>query len=191
MDSPMQYTVTDSFRQLPVADYITRFRDAERIEGYCRECHNYGRAWCCPPFDTDPATLMAPYRNITLIVTRITPRVQGLPFTQTTRLLLPERLRIERQLKEWEQRYGGRAFSYTGSCLHCHRQSCTRPEGKPCRHPEKVRPSLEACGFDVCKTTAELFDTPILWGRDGQMPEYLLLVSGFLHNNDTLPCDNE
>ncbi len=54
--------------------------------------------------------------------------------------------------------------------------------GTPCRHPEKVRPSLEAFGFDIAKTLSELFNIELLWGKDGKLPEYLVLVSGFFHN---------
>ncbi len=34
------------------------------------------------------------------------------------------------------------------------RRNLHRPEAKPCRHPELVRPSLEACGFDIARTTS-------------------------------------
>ena len=44
---------------------------------------------------------------------------------------------------------GGRSFAYVGSCLYCPDGTCTRPEGNPCRHPELVRPSLEACGLSL------------------------------------------
>lgn len=46
----------------------------------------------------------------------------------------------------------------------------------------RVRPSLEACGFDIGKTTAELFGIDLKWGTDGKLPEYLTLVCGFFHN---------
>lgn len=55
----------------------------------------------------------------------------------------------------------------------------------PCRHPEKVRPSLEAFGFDISRTLSELFGIRLLWGKDGVIPEYLTLVCGFFHNADT------
>ena len=61
-----------------------------------------------------------------------------------------------------------------------------RPEAKPCRHPELVRPSLEACGFDIARTTSELFGIELKWGSDGLMPEYLTLVCGFFHNAENI-----
>ncbi len=66
--------------------------------------------------------------------------------------------------------------------FHCSDNECTRNCGTPCRHPEKVRPSLEAFGFDIAKTLSELFNIELLWGKDGKLPEYLVLVSGFFHN---------
>lgn len=58
------------------------------------------------------------------------------------------------------------------------------PRRNPCRHPELVRPSLEACGFDIGRTTSELFGIELKWGADGKMPEYLTLVCGFFHDGD-------
>ena len=90
----------------------------------------------------------------------------------------------EARLLEMERLYGGRSFAYVGTCLYCPDGSCTRPAGKPCRHPDKVRPSLEACGFDIARTTSELFGIDLKWGSEGRIPEYLTLVCGFFHNAD-------
>ena len=48
-----EYLARDFVVTLPAADYIARFRDADRIAGYCRTCPNYGQSWGCPPFDFD------------------------------------------------------------------------------------------------------------------------------------------
>ena len=102
--------------------------------------------------------------------------------TMAARLIRPERMRHERQLLMLERRHGGRAFAYAGTCLHCPEGTCTRPSGEACRHPELVRPSLEACGFDLGRTVSELFGFELLWSRNGLIPQYLTLVSGFFHN---------
>ena len=49
--------------------------------------------------------------------------------------------------------------------------------------PDKVRPSLEAFGFDMTRTLSELFGIELLWGKDGILPEYLVIVSGLFHNS--------
>ena len=76
--------------------------------------------------------------------------------------------------------------AYVGTCIHCPEGSCTRPEGRPCRHPELVRPSLEACGFDVARTASELFGIELKWSSGGRMPEYLTLVCGFFHDAESV-----
>ena len=180
----LNYTAKDLVRELPTEEYIRRFRDAERIGGYCRACPNFGKSWGCPPFDRDVEAEMRQYRHAMIIATILRPEDIDLPFGEVRRMILPERRRLEQKLLGMEQRYGGRSYAYIGSCLYCPEGTCTRLEGKPCRHPDKVRPSLEACGFDIARTTAELFDRKLKWSKDGKAPEYLMLVCGFFHNND-------
>ena len=182
MDISLPYTARDFSAELPAADYIARFRDAERIGDYCRACPNYGRSWGCPPFGFSVGRYLSGYATALLTVTKIVPQKQGLPSSEAGRLILPERRRLEQQLLGMERQYGGLSFAYVGTCLHCPEGTCTRPDGKPCRHPELVRPSLEACGFDIGKTTAELFGIDLKWGPDGKVPEDLTLVCGFFHN---------
>lgn len=186
MENQRLYRAEDFTVELDVEEYIARFRDAERVGGYCRACHNYGRSWGCPPFDFDVEEQLRRYRRALIVATRITPAVEGLPFSRSGELLLPERRRLEGRLLEMERCYGGRAYSYIGTCLYCPAESCTRLQGLPCRHPDRVRPSLEACGFDIGRTTEELFGLPLKWSRDGVMPEYLILVCGFLHNAESV-----
>lgn len=186
MKRSIPYLAEDFSVALPVAEYAERFRDAERFAACCRACPNYGRSWGCPPFAKDPAGEFGRYRTALLIATKITPGPQGLPLREAGQLIRPERIRLERRLLELERHTGGRAFSYVGSCLYCPEGSCTRPERLPCRHPESVRPSLEACGFDIGRTTEELFGIRLLWGMDGKLPEYLTLVCALFHSRDAL-----
>lgn len=159
-----------------------RFRDAERIGAYCRSCPNYGRSWGCPPFGFSVEEYLAGYDSVLLVATKITPRIRNLPIAEAAAMIRPERIRLESRLLGMERLYGGRSFAYVGSCLYCPEGACTRPDGKPCRHPEWVRPSLEACGFDIGRTTSELFGLELKWGVGGRMPEYLILVCGFFHH---------
>ena len=190
MDRTIPYSVRDFAAALPAADYVARFRDADRIGGYCRACGNYGRCWACPPFEPGAERCLTRYRTALLIATRIVPRQRGLPMAEAGRLIRPERRRIEDRLSAMERRYGGRSFAYAGTCLYCPEGTCTRPEGSPCRHPDRVRPSLEAFGFDIGRTTAELFGFELQWGRDGRLPESLTLVSGFFHDGAAIAWDD-
>ncbi len=180
----LSYAAQDFTAVLPVRDYVAGFRDAARFEACCRACPNYGRSWGCPPFEFDAEEVLARYRTAFLIATKIVPDEQQIPISEARRLILPERRRLENCLREMEKRYDGHSFAYAGTCLYCPEGTCARRENLPCRHPELVRPSLEAFGFNIGKTTSELFGIELKWGQNGMLPEYLTLVCGFFHNAD-------
>lgn len=176
------YTVENFTSDITVEGYIAEFRDEPHFLELCKQCTNYGKSWGCPPFDFDTESFLRQYKYAHLMATKIIPEDKDIPIEYTQKLILPERIRIESELLDMERKYGGRSFAYIGKCLHCSDNECTRNCGTPCRHPKKVRPSLEAFGFDIAKTLSELFNIELLWGKDGKLPEYLVLVSGFFHN---------
>lgn len=178
----MDYTATDHRREIPVKELMKRFRDAERFIAYCRECPNYGQSWACPPFEFDTGEYLSQWHYARIIATRITPATTGLPPSEADRFIRPERLRLDRKLLQMEAATNGRALSFVGSCLYCPQGSCTRPCGLPCRHPEKIRPSLEALGFDITAILRDLFSLTLQWPRDNRLPSTLTLVTALLHN---------
>ena len=167
-----EYIIENFTANISVDEYISRFRDEKRFVEFCKQCPNYGNSWGCPPFDFDTGEFLRQYEYAHLMATN-----------RTQELIKPERLRIERELLEMEHRYGGRAFAYVGKCLYCPDSECARKCNRPCLHPDKVRPSLEAFGFDMTRTLSELFGIELLWGKDGILPEYLVIVSGLFHNS--------
>lgn len=58
------------------------------------------------------------------------------------------------------------------------------PKGTRAAIPNWCVRRSEACGFDIGRTTSELFGIELKWGADGKMPEYLTLVCGFFHDGD-------
>lgn len=178
------YTVEEFAADITVDEYISGFRDETRFMELCKQCPNYGKSWGCPPFDFNTEHFLRQYEYAHLMAARITPAENDIPIGQTQEFIRPERFRIEKELLEMERLYKGRAFAYIGRCLHCNDAVCTRQCNKPCLHPDKVRPSLEAFGFDIERTLAELFRIKLLWGENGKLPEYLVLVSGFFHNDE-------
>ena len=178
MKTSKDYIAEDFTATIPVADYMAHYRDAEKFIGFCRQCRRYNTCWACPPFAFDVDQYLSHYELALIIGTKITPLYPE-KITDTisygNELMETERKRTDDLLLELEKTHNGRAF-FPGSCLLC--SSCTRAEGKPCLYPECVRPSLEACGFDIGKTSSELLNIELKWGEHGKMPEYLTLVSG-------------
>ena len=177
-----KYNIEEFTADITVDEYMKRFRDADRFIELCKACPNFNNSWGCPPFNFDTEDYLRQYRYAHLMVTKITPLETNISIDRTQQFILPERIRIEKRLLEMERATGGRAFAYIGTCLHCPESCCTRKCGEPCRHPDKVRSSLEAFGFDIGRTLSELFNIKLLWGKDGVLPEYLVLVSALLHN---------
>lgn len=178
------YRVKYHLACIPTADYIGRFRNAEKFIGFCRQCSNYGHSWACPPFDREVDQLIGSYRHTLILACQVFPTGDHLPFAESGNLLRPERRKAEALLRQMEGIFNGQSFAYAGSCLYCPEQQCARICGEPCRHPDLVRPSLEAVGFDLGKTATDLLHIDLLWSKDGFIPEYLTLISGFLHNSD-------
>ena len=179
MKNKKPYKVEEFTVEISADDYIRGFRDAEKFMGFCRDCGNYGKVWGCPPFDYDQEAYLRQWSQVRLLAVKITPAEKGLPLERVQDFIRPERIRIERLQREWERESGGRSFAFVGKCLYC--ESCTRPQGLPCRHPDLVRPSLEAFGFDIGKTLTDLFGIELRWSTDGRIPDYLTLVSGYFH----------
>ena len=178
----MGYTIDEFTYEISVTEYLARFHKPCEVWGYCRACNNYGKQRGCPPFDFDVVERLSQYDKVLLVATKITPIAAGLPYQESEQFIRAERIRLERRLLDLERQYNGLASTYIGSCLHCSEDNCTRIFGKVCRHPECVRPSLEAYGFDITKTLSELFDIELKWGIDGSSPEYIVLVCGLFYN---------
>ena len=178
----MEYDKEELTQTISTEELIRHFRNEEEVSGYCRECENFGESWGCPPFDFDVEDRLKQYKEVLLVATKLTPKEQGLPLNAAQELILPERRRIDKRLLELEKEHSGLACSYVGKCYYCAEESCSRVCGLPCRHPHLVRPSLEAYGFDVALISQELFGIKLRWGKDGLLPEYLVIVCALFYN---------
>ena len=174
-DNTPGYTLREQWQTMPMKEYAETFRDFGRVRGYCHGCGRYGKCWACPPYDFAEDEYLGQFTTMSLLATKITPS-EGVALTPETaeRILNRERQRLDRMLLGMEG--NARAF-FAGTCILCPPEKCTRREGLPCRHPESIRPSLEALGFDIARTASELFGIPLQWGSPGTFPAYLTLIS--------------
>ena len=74
--------------------------------------------------------------------------------------------------------YPGAAVLTTGGCTLC--EECTRPMGRPCRHPQAVGYSLESLGCDVGAAARGELGWELLWPRRDKLPRYLTLLCAVL-----------
>lgn len=181
MAKKLTYTTESLTADISAKEYIKDYRRADYFMGFCEECQNYGRRYGCPPFDYEPLSVISGYENVRILGVKITPDEKQLPMSDANEFIGPVTNEMNKRLLEMEEALDGLAFGFVGACPYCGGEPCARLEGKPCKHVDKVRPSLEAFGFDMSKTASNLLGMEIKWSNDGLIPDYFLLVCGIFY----------
>ena len=179
------FSLTHLTTALPRAEYVRDYRDTARFTSYCAQCGQYGRRWSCPPYDFDVEKRVEQYETVVIIGTKITfekTLQQVYPTAQERNQISNDAMRyagkvMQRQHEKWEAQYPGSYSFISANCFLCGDTPCARLEGKMCRHPERMRHSLESCGFDIGKTATSLLGIDLKWARGNELPEYLMLVT--------------
>ncbi len=178
----LKHSIEKFTADIDAQQYIEKYRRADYFIKFCEQCPNYGHRWGCPPFDHDPLPEISGYSRVRIIGYKLTPADKEMTIRDSRMLLKPVTHRLNEELLELEAELRGRAYSFVGTCPYCEKEPCARLHGEPCRHPEKVRPSLEAIGFDISLTAQDVLGLEIKWGKNGLVPEYFTLVCGVFYN---------
>lgn len=181
------YKIRHTTAKIEVKNYISNYRDTVRFIEYCKKCNRYNTCWSCPPFDFDEDKYISDLDTAYIIGTQILiekhiiTENKGLNRCETVLYEIIDKVRLEldKTLLDIETKYPASRVFFAGTCRNCMLECCTRAKGNPCINPHTVRPSLEALGFDISKTSSELLNIEMKWSVDGDLPEYLTLVSGF------------
>lgn len=174
----MPYSVEALEQEVSVSRYLKECVDVEQFLGYCQACENYGKRWSCPPYAFQPRQLWKQYKRLHLFARILCPSSDE-TLTGLLKGMRAEKEKLMTELLVLERRKPGALALSAGSCALCG-DDCTRPHGARCRHPEKMRRSIEALGGDVEKTMELYFHRPIVWIENGEIPSYLTLVGGLL-----------
>ncbi len=180
-----QFGLSTCIAKISANDYIRDYRDSERFIKYCRQCSRYGKTYSCPPFDFDTDEYISGYRDVYIIGTKVV-------FDEATRqasttIELRDAIShnamymsldsLEESHNRLLAKFPDTISFLVGKCRVCDSVPCARPQGLPCRHPDRVRHSIESVGFDVGKTTSQLLGIELKWSSDHQLPEYITLVT--------------
>ena len=146
--------------ELPL--YIYDFFDprelefSSRIRWICEhECPMYGKSWACPPGVGSVAECKAKclgYQEC-LVIGTITEcdDIADIAETLDTR---PDHEALTDQVADMLRDMGVEPYILsTDSCAIC--ANCTFPEGKPCRHQDKMHPCIESHGINIIPTLEE------------------------------------
>lgn len=93
-------------------------------------------------------------------------------------LLAPVKKQMTEHLLALERNYPGSRALFAGTCDFC--AICAKELNQQCYHPEIKRYSIESLGGNVARAVRIYFDDTILWAKDGQLPEYYILLGGLL-----------
>ena len=174
---------------IPIEEYLKECIDVATFLEYCKECSNYGKLWCCPPYNFDvEEEYWKKYRTIRImgrklyLPKKLTSQTyeKNAEWKVTEEFLNPYKEELEQEILIEEQQNPGSVSLSSGACLHCKKAGCTRLSGKPCRFPDKMRYSIESLGGNVGKTITQYFHQELLWVEEGKLPEYFMLIYGLL-----------
>lgn len=187
-DPKKLYRVEQTVEELPLAPLRSSCVDVEKFQGYCRACENWEKNWSCPPYPFDELALWNSYEGIMLFCRKVifTEEALALKFQPeelgriSKALLREEQLDLLETLIRLEQDFPGSRALAAGSCAACAPLDCARKSGQPCRQPQRLRYSLEALGADVGKICRDFLHQDLVWGQDGKLPPYYLIVGALL-----------
>ena len=108
-------------------------------------CTRYGKSYSCPPHTPTPEEtrkILSEYKKAVLIGGEVKGGFAGQKKISDGMLAIERTLFLKGYYK---------SFALTpGSCTTC--EKCNCHEDKPCRFPEKCRPTIEGMGIDIFST---------------------------------------
>ena len=182
------YTIENYHTEVSVDEYKKECVNVEEFLECCKACRNYDKVWSCPSYDFSSYDYWDQFKTLYIYGRKIlfseelrkknySPE-EVMHLTET--LLETEKRDMAEELLAMEKEYPGSVSLSAGSCLICGNGNCTRPSGKPCRFPEKMRYSLESLGGNVGLTITKYLHLELLWLEQGKLPDYFILVAGLL-----------
>ncbi|MFI3239632.1 MAG: DUF2284 domain-containing protein [Bacteroidales bacterium] len=173
--------------KVDVERYIREYRDVERFAEYCKVCPVYASSWSCPPYHNSQELTdkISSYKYAYIFAYKVAidddTRFKASSIEERTsltyKILGPVRDFLDNLFYEMEGRLttGSLAF-FSGRCMRCAPNDCTRISGVGCVKPDEMRQSLESLGFDLTRTMSELLDIELKWSTDNSLPEYLMAI---------------
>lgn len=182
------YTVKRHTASISVNDYLDKYVDIPTFLECCKKCPYYDHVWSCPTYDFDVESYWKQYHTFDVIGVQL---VFDEEYRQKTyskeeldkiieESISKEKQKLSHELFLEEEKQPHSISLSAGGCALCGRGNCTRPEGNPCRHPEKLRYSIESLGGNVGKTIHDLFHIELEWVEKGILPAHFVLVCGLL-----------
>ena len=118
------------------------------------KCNKYGKSWSCPPACGTIEEMRKQVEGYShgLLVQTVGDLEDSYDWEGIQDTALKNRNNFTRMWDELEKQYSSIFAMGTGSCMNC--EKCTYPDS-PCRFPERMAASMEACGLFVSKVCTD------------------------------------
>ena len=173
----MNYQIDRFEKDIPVSVLLEKYFDYETTLDCCRNCSCFASTWSCPEFDFDVRDYWESFQTYHIIVDRVSNEGTSSQEEAESRLLR-EKTRYDSEMLALEAAGPGRKALYAQECELCAR--CARLSGLPCVQPEKMRYALEALGMLAVDIVREELGIELKWSDGISIPDYYLLVGGYL-----------
>lgn len=160
------------------------FEDKAYFSRLCNiGCKNYSRKWSCPPHAPAFSTIAIGWSRLYVLYMRMPLdafsgiKNKYLKIKAANSML---KSRADKYIRSLAEKYG--SYISTGSCRLC--KPCNLQKEMPCAHPLTMAYSFEALGINVEELINRYFNHPLLWYKNGELPEYTSVVCGLLTNEE-------
>ncbi|MGE5628262.1 MAG: DUF2284 domain-containing protein [Solirubrobacterales bacterium] len=165
------------------ANELLKYINNNLIVNKCRSgCPNYENKWSCPPYAKSYDVISSRYKYAIIICfstameqyTDIKNGYFSMKAANSTLKSLTDKV-----AREIEKKVEGYAL-LCGSCRLC--KSCECKQQKDCRHPERMRYSMESTGLEEDAIAKEELFHKILKYKNGIVPKYTTFMGVILSN---------
>lgn len=179
-------------KKLEVSEFLT---EKERFTHLCKDgCRNFNRKYSCPPLSPEFNQIAKNFKYAHVFFYKVD--LAEYPQTYNSIRMVnavvksKQRKLTNRISKKLTQEGTPHRILENGSCRLC--KKCAYTSKEPCKHPDKMRYSLEATGVDVNELCLTCFGMSLQWYKKGEKyPEYQGVVSAVLCESDKTIVSDE
>ena len=137
-----------NYAQLDIStlEFMQEVRDMCNPE----KCRNYNKSWSCPPACVSLDEMRERVKSFStgILVQTVGDLEDSMDWDSIMETGARHKENIGKMRNELEKKHPSLLAMGAGECKLC--ETCTYP-GEPCRHPDKMEVSMEACGLYVSK----------------------------------------
>ena len=163
---------------------LNKYENKQLFDHLCKiGCPNYDNKWSCPPNSPNYIKYSQDFKYCLLLL--MTCELSQLDYVKTEYMKVKASNAILKSKSDNLARYLETTFSgkmlSNGSCRLC--KPCTKKTStNNCKHPSKLRYSLESLGLNVEEISSDFFNHKLCWYKNKISPPYSSVISGLLIN---------